>query len=156
MKNLKPRECYVENGKQISKEDSVIVDEIPLDGNGVARRFHPNGTVESEAPRVNWEAHGVHRRWHDNGQLASEVEFVDGKPKGIARDWDRGGSLLHEREYILPNAVYGKTYADPVKVHHVFLWNGKPLSRAHWLKRVEAAGASREELAKRFPDAYAK
>ena len=154
MDNLKRRECYVGNGKQISKEDGVIVDEIPLDGNGVARRFHPSGAVASETPRLNCEAHGIQRKWHDNGQLASEVQYVNGKHTGIARDWDRDGSLLHERVYILAHAVFGKTYADPVKVHHVFLWNGKPLSRARWLNKLEAAGVSREELMKRFRDAY--
>ncbi len=102
---------------------------------------------------VGGETHGVARHWHENGQLASEKNYVHGKIQGIIRDWDTDGSLLHEREYVLPNAVHHKTFADVGRIHQVFLWNGKPISKSRWLKKIEEAGIPAVELEQRFANA---
>jgi antitoxin component YwqK of YwqJK toxin-antitoxin module len=146
---LQKRTTFVRNGKTIVMEDGVLDSEIPI-GDGTSRFFHPNGTVSEEVPVVAGETHGIVRSWHDNGVLAQEKTYVHGKLHGLIRDWDKDGSLLHEIDYILPNAVYHTTYADVGRVHHAFLWNGKPLSKARWTKKVEAAGISEPELDRRL------
>ncbi len=147
---MKKRTSFVrDDGVTVVMEDGVLDSEIPP-GDGIRRFFHENGALKCEVPVVGGETHGVARDWHDNGQLASETNYSHGKIQGVIRDWDTDGSLLHEREYVLPNAVYHKTYADVGRIRHVFLWNGKPVSKARWLKKLEEAGMAMAELEQRF------
>jgi hypothetical protein len=58
--------------------------------------------------------------------------------------------LETESNYVLSEAVCGRTYGDPGRVHTVYLWNGKPLSKAHWTKKVLAIGLTQDELDERL------
>jgi antitoxin component YwqK of YwqJK toxin-antitoxin module len=139
---LQKRTTFVRDGMTINLEDGILDSEIPI-GDGIAKFYHPNGSVRAEVPKVAGETHGISRKWHDNGRLAQETEYIAGKVQGLARDWDRDGSLLHELDYVTPNAIFGKTYADVGRVRKVFLWNGKPISKSKWIQKVEAAGVSK-------------
>jgi hypothetical protein len=57
-------------------------------------------------------------------------------------------------EYFAPSAVYAKSYFQRAnKIRHMFLWNGKPISKAKWLKKLQRAGFPKSELERRFPSA---
>lgn len=131
-------------------EDGVLVREIPL-GDGTCRGFHKNGALKFEYQIVNGESEGIFREWHDNGQLAVERTHVCGQVQGTIKTWNRKGGLDQELEYVTPNAIYGKSYERSGTIWHLYLWNGKPIPKKRWLKKLEAAGFSPAELAKRFP-----
>jgi hypothetical protein len=146
---MKKRTTFIRDGKTIVHEDGVLVAEIPLQ-DGVARWFHENGVVSDEVPKVAGETHGTVRKWHDNGQLAEESNIISGKICGIVRSWNQDGSLESESEYIIPDAIYVKSFGLRGKIRHVFLWIGKPVSKSRWLKKVEEAGIPKAELEQRF------
>ncbi len=130
-------------------EDGILTSVYPVTGDGISRHYHENGTLRAEASIVGGETQGVCRAWHDNGQLHQEHTIRGGIIVGIARDWERDGTLSHEMEYLTPHAIYAKSYSSG-RVRHLFLWNGKPVSRTRWMKKVQAAGVARETLVERF------
>jgi antitoxin component YwqK of YwqJK toxin-antitoxin module len=146
---LKKRTTENRDGKTVIYEDGILHAEWPI-GDGVSKYYHPNGLVRHEAPVVNGATHGIVREWHDNGQRASEVRYVMGEIQGTKVCWDRKGLLSQTLDYVLPNAICGTTYADVGRVHRMYLWNGKPISKARWLKKLEAAGVSIEEVQRRL------
>jgi hypothetical protein len=145
---MKKRTVEIRDGMTVVYEDGVLDSETPQ-GDGVARFFHENGAVRAEVPKVAGETQGLCRGWHDNGQLSEEHTILDRRIIGVARTWNRDGTLSHEMEYLTPHAIYAKSH-NSGKVRRLFLWEGKPISRTRWMKKVEAAGISRSELGKRF------
>jgi antitoxin component YwqK of YwqJK toxin-antitoxin module len=146
---VKRRTTFVRDGVTIVMEDGILDAEIPI-GDGVAKWFHENGTVRAEVPKIAGETHGTAYEWHDNGQLASETTIIHGQIRGVTRNWNRNGSLASEMEYVTPHAIYAKSYDKHGKIRHVFLWIGKPVSKARWLKKLETAGIPKSELERRF------
>ena len=140
------RTSYVRDGITVTLLDGVLLSETPLGDTGVERHYHANGTVAAETPRKYGLTHGTIRTWHDNGQLASEREDVFGNTHGLSRKWSREGLIEIEMNYVLPEAVHGCNYYDEGRRHCAYLWNGKPLSKARWIKRVLATGMSQTEL----------
>jgi antitoxin component YwqK of YwqJK toxin-antitoxin module len=133
-------------------EDGLLDSEIPV-GDGIAKWFHENGTIRAEVPKIAGETHGTAYEWHDNGQLASETTIIHGQIRGVTRNWNRDGSLSSEMEYVTPHAIFARSYDKHGNVRQVFLWDGKPKSKALWMKKVEAAGISKAELEQRFATA---
>ncbi len=133
---------------------------------------HANGAVAKEYALVDGRVVGTMREWHDNGILAKETPFVEGRVHGTVRQWNRDGKLLGEYsmregrgielvwnedgspqtefEQIAENAAWSKVWDDLGKAREMFLWNGKPISKARWLKKVEEAGIPGAELEQRF------
>jgi len=144
------RTVVVRDGMNVVYEDGVLDSEMPI-GDGVAKWFFPNGALKAEVPKVEGESHGTYREWHDNGQLAKETVFNHGKATGVVRNWNKEGSLERELEIVSDAAIHSQSYSEPGRIHHVFLWNGKPISKTKWLKKLEAAGFSKSELERRFP-----
>jgi len=142
-------ESFDRDGIRVWLEDGILLREIPL-GDGTCRHYHKNGALECEYEKVGGKTHGLVRAWHDNGELAKELTRVDGQVVGTVRIWNREGILERELEYVTPAAIYGTTYHRGKKMPDVFLWNGKPISKSRWLKKVEAAGIPRSELERRF------
>jgi hypothetical protein len=134
---------------------------------GIARSWHANGILASEYTRVNGVNQGMNREWHDNGVLAKEIPVISGRVHGVVRQWNRegkflgeytmsqgrgikrtwneDGSLLLEHEQLSENAARGKVWDDLGKAREMFLWNGKPISKVRWLKKVEEAGIQLEK-----------
>jgi MORN repeat protein len=144
--------------------DGVVRRKHPRD-DGVWRSWHANSALASEYTRVNGVTEGIKREWHDNGVLAKETPFVSGRVHGTVRQWNREGKLLGEYtmsegrgityvwnedgspqteyEQVSENAARGKVWDDLGRARDVFLWNGKPISKARWTKKVEEAGTSK-------------
>jgi hypothetical protein len=135
------------DGVRVWMEDGVVIREIPL-GDGNCKRFHKNGMLECEYQKIGGEIHGTFRQWHDNGKLATEVTYISGVACGIERRWNRDGSLDMETEIISPNACHSKLY-HLGKYDDVFLWNGKPMSKTRWLKKIENARLREAKVAQR-------
>jgi antitoxin component YwqK of YwqJK toxin-antitoxin module len=140
------RTSYVQDGITVTFLDGVLFSETPVGGTGTERRYHPNGTLAAEVPRKHGLPHGTIRTWHENGQLADEREAVFGGTIGLSRKWGTDGSLEMEMNYVLPEAVHGCNYYDEGRRHCAYLWNGTPLSKARWTKRVLATGMTQAEL----------
>jgi antitoxin component YwqK of YwqJK toxin-antitoxin module len=140
----------VQDGMKIVLVDGILFSQIPTSGEGISRHFHPNGTLAAEFPMKYGRKQGTVREWHDNGQLAGETHYVYGMTIGLARTWDRDGSLSVESDYVLENAVIGRVYDDLGKVHRAFLWNGKPISKTRWIKKVLAEGIPLPDLENRI------
>ena len=151
--------------------DGVVRRKNPQ-SNGLAQTWHANGVLASEHLRVNGYSHGICREWHDNGVLAKETPVASGRVHGVVRQWDREGKLLGEytmsegrgikriwnedgslqleHEQVSENAARGKVWDDLGKVRETFLWNGKPISKLRWLKKIEEAGLPKVELEQRL------
>lgn len=148
---MKKRTSFIRDGVTVIYEDGILDAEIPL-GDGVAKWFYENGAIKAEVPKFGGKNHGIARGWHDNGRLESETTYENGNIVGISRDWSKDGLLLHEMEYFSPNAIYAKNYSRRNKIRHIFLWNGKPISKTKWLKKLETAGiSSKADLERKFP-----
>jgi antitoxin component YwqK of YwqJK toxin-antitoxin module len=141
-----------------------VVHRVKPKGDGVHRRWHENGVLASEHTRVKGAIEGVSREWHDNGVLAKEVPHVSGRVHGTVRQWNRDGRLLGEylmsegrgvervwnqdgslqleHEQVSDTAVRGKVWDDLGNAREAFLWKGKPISKARWLKKLERDGVS--------------
>jgi hypothetical protein len=142
---MKKRTVEIRDGMTIVYEDGVLNAELPI-GDGIRKYYHSNGLMREEVPVIAGETHGVVRGWHNNGQRALEANYVRGVIHGTMLCWDRKGVLSQELDYVHPNAIYGRTYADVGRVHRTYLWNGKPTSKVRWLKKLEAAGVSIEDV----------
>jgi hypothetical protein len=143
--------CYIEGGMTVTFVDGFLNSQTPVDGTGTSRYYHPNGALAAEVPLKDGRNHGLARTWHDNDQLKSETNYVYGMIVGISRDWERDGSLLAESNYVVPElegsvAVHSRIHADKGHVRSVYLWNGKPLSKAAWTRKVLATGMTTSEL----------
>lgn len=141
---------YVEDGITVTFLDGVLHREVPVGDAGTARHFHPNGALQAEVPLKHGRSHGTVRTWHDNGQLASETPCIFGDVIGVCRNWDRDGVLTQDLNHVLPAAIFARNYADVGRVHSVYLWNGKPLSKTRWVTKVLATGMSQSELDQRI------
>jgi antitoxin component YwqK of YwqJK toxin-antitoxin module len=141
---------YIKDGVKCTLHDGILHSEEPVGGTGISRRFHPNGTIHAEVPLEKGMTHGTARTWHENGKLASEAQHVYGTIRGVTRSWNADGSQEAELNYVLTEAVYGRTYGDAGRVHSAYLWNGKPMSKALWTKKVLAIGLTPEELDERL------
>jgi len=136
---LTQRSSFTRNGMTVVMEGDAILYETPI-GDGIERWFHANGAVKSEFPKVAGATHGLTRDWHENGQLAAEITYVAGKPIGVAKYWRPDGTVDKIMEYISENAVRCQTHNPRGRVTMVYLWNGKPISKPLWLKKLEAKG----------------
>jgi hypothetical protein len=146
---MKTRTTFVRDGMTVVLEDGVLDSEIPI-GDGVARWFYKNGKVKAEVPKVAGETQGIVRKWHENGQLAEQSTVISRQICGVARSWNRDGSIESEAEYIIPDAIYVKSYDVNGKIRHIFLWIGKPISKSRWVEKVLAAGISRSEIERKI------
>jgi hypothetical protein len=149
-----------------------VVHRIKPAPDGIKQTWHSNGILASEYTRLNGVTQGISRQWHDNGVLAKEVPHVAGRVHGVVRQWNKDGKLLGEytmsegrgvkriwnedgslqleHEQVSENAARGKVWDDLGNARETFLWKGKPVSKARWLKRVEEAGIPKAELEQRF------
>ncbi|HEX8914815.1 MAG TPA: hypothetical protein VF796_20855 [Humisphaera sp.] len=145
----------VEGGMTVTFVGGVLQSEVPVDDTGTARHYHSNGILALEIPRKLGRNHGTSREWHDNGRPKSEAHYVYGMIVGVSREWDRDGSLSVELNHVVPDcdgcsAIHGLVHEDEVRVHAKYLWNGKPLSRERWRKKVLATGMTEAELEQRL------
>ncbi|MGA2582300.1 MAG: hypothetical protein ABSG31_03405 [Tepidisphaeraceae bacterium] len=151
-----PRTEVIQDGVRIITEGGVLDSKIPV-GDGICRHFHKNGTLRCEYEKIGGQGQGLFREWHDNGQLACERTRVGSAIKeGTWRTYNRDGSLSQELEEISPNAIYGKSYVKGYRYVSVFLWNGKPMSKGRWMKKLEVAGVPKSELQRRIPPGQSK
>jgi antitoxin component YwqK of YwqJK toxin-antitoxin module len=145
---MKKRTVVTRDGVNVIYEDGILDSEMPI-GDGIAKWFYEDGTLKAEVPKVGGESHGIYREWYKGGRLAREARYEGGRVIGVARHWNENGSLAHELEDITANAAFAKSNQSGV-IRHFFLWNGKPISKTKWLKKLAAAGFPKAELERRF------
>jgi antitoxin component YwqK of YwqJK toxin-antitoxin module len=62
-----------------------LFNDVPF--SGFAIETFPDGKLQTQMTLMLGLQDGVTRRWHDNGQLESEQTFRNGKPLGWHRKW---------------------------------------------------------------------
>jgi len=121
--------CWHANGA-LAKECTLIDGKVC----GLMREFHENGKILRETPYIEGMIHGMVKQWNSVGILLGEYEMKKGR--GVARKWYEDGSPSLEMENITSNAIRGKVWDDLGKVREVFLWNGKPVSKKKFHKKL--------------------
>jgi antitoxin component YwqK of YwqJK toxin-antitoxin module len=66
---------------------------------GLYRRWHENGQLESEANYKDGNLDGLYREFHENGKIKEEENYKDGNLDGLCRSWYCDGQLGEEANY---------------------------------------------------------
>ena len=85
---------------------AYLMDGIPF--SGFAIETFRDGTLRTQMSLMHGRGDGVTRRWHPNGQLESEKSFRDGKPHGRHREWLADGTLKSQSSWNAGERIHAR------------------------------------------------
>jgi hypothetical protein len=69
-------------------------------GEGLYRRYYPNGQLHEEYNYVNRQREGPYKYYDENCNLVEETQYVNGFKEGPFKHYDETGNLVKEGQYV--------------------------------------------------------
>lgn len=95
---------------------------------GIAKEFHPDGSVAKADSFVDGLRHGASQLWFASGQLGYEAHFIEGIREGVAKTWWANGKLRSKTTYVADrqNGEAWVWYSSGEKYKRHFYREGAP------------------------------